>query len=319
MIADDQTGDFLASDQEGTRRIQVSNTTPVDIAVVTQAVDGAAGVITATLQEGLGLGLPSVATQVQVSTDVTDPPLPVVSITSGFETTGITEGRSFTFTVSADADVSGDLEVDLTIPDLTTDENITLALTGGGDSVTIKEGTRSITGTISVTASGGGVDADLPVDVTIAIASAPTLYTIDGTDNEIVVKVKDTNTGHADYPLMVLSGPASVVEGATATYQVTASHVPTSAPLMVEVVIADDQTGDFLASDQEGTRRIQVSNTTPVDIAVVTQAVDGAAGVITATLQEGAGFGLPSVGNPGASEHGCDGSAITGGINYFWI
>ena len=146
-----------------------------------------------------------------------------------------------------------------------------------------------------MTASGGGVDADLPVDVTIAIASAPTLYTIDGTDNEIVVKVKDTNTGHADYPLMVLSGPASVVEGATVTYQVTASHVPTSAPLTVEVVIADDQTGDFLASDQEGTRRIQVSNTTPVDIAVVTQAVDGAAGVITATLQEGAGFGLPSV------------------------
>ena len=52
----------------------------------------------------------------------------------------MTEGHSFTFTVSAAEDVSADLVVDLTIPDYSTSgqgENIELALAGGGTSVTI--------------------------------------------------------------------------------------------------------------------------------------------------------------------------------------
>ena len=89
------------------------------------------------------------------------------------------------------------------------------------------------------------------MDALISIASAPSKYTLSSNDR-IAVTVKDSDEGDADYPLLTLTGPASVVEGATATYTATASHTPSNLPVTVSFLVADDPTGDFLAAGEEG-------------------------------------------------------------------
>ena len=312
MVSEDQ--DFISSDNEGLQSVDfVANEMTaiyrVALADSNTGTDDTDSVVTVTLVDTthtvLGDNQYSYSladTGLSATTTATDnEPLPVVSIASTAATstgTGVTEGHSFTFTVSAAEDVSADLVVDLTIPDYSTSgqgENIELALAGGGNSVTILNGTRSISGVINVTkeSSTGGVEADFPLDVTISVAAAPSKYTL-GSNSQIEVTVKDTDTGDADTPLMTLTGPSGVVEGATATYTVTASHNPSNLPLAVSLFVADDQTGDFLAAGEQGakTRSIVSGRTTTLDVATQADSPDGADGTIVVSIVDGAGYAL---------------------------
>ena len=286
MVSEDQ--DFISSDNEGLNTVDfVADETTAVYRVPLADSDGGNddtdSVITVTLVDTTystaGADAPQYSysladSGLSATTTATDnEPLPVVSIASTAATstgTGVTEGHSFTFTVSAAEDVSADLVVDLTIPDYSTSgqgENIELALAGGGSSVTILSGTRSISGVINVTkeSSTGGVEADFPLDVTISVAAAPSKYTL-GSNSQIEVTVKDTDTGDADTPLMTLTGPSEVVEGATATYTVTASHNPSTLPLPVSLFVADDQTGDFLAAAEQGAKTRSIVSGTDHDV-----------------------------------------------------
>ena len=221
--------------------------------------------------------------------------LPIVSIESPAEMTGVTEGGSFPFTVSTPTDVSSNLEVALTLPDGSSN-GLTFAVAGSSNNaVTITQNTRQYSGTINVTNSGtpaSGIDAASPTPFTFNITPDTTKYYVARRDGSIDVTVKDKDTGDADTPLMTLTGPPSVVEGQPATYMVTASHAP-SGTRTVSLWVADDQTGDFLASGQEGAKTVDVTSTAGVPLQVMTQAVSGTStGTITVSIVDGADYAL---------------------------
>ena len=243
--------------------------------------------------------------------------LPIVSIESSAEMNGVTEGGSFPFTVSAEANVGANLVVTLDIPD-GTDESLTFALAGGGTTVTIPSGERMVSGTINVTPSGGGVDPDAPTEFTFGIMADTSKYYVARRDGTIDVTVKDKDSGDADTPLLTLAGPTSgsVVEGTTATYTVTASHTPNGLPLTVSYTVADDQTGDFLATAQEGAKTVNITSGTTTTFDVVTQAVAGTTtGTITVSIVDGAGYALG--GTTSVSTSVTNVVAITGGFDCF--
>ena len=314
MVSEDQ--DFISSANEGLQSVdfvadEMTAVYRVALADSNTGTDDTDSVVTVRLVDTthtvLGTNQYSYSladTGLSATTTATDnEPLPVVSIASTAATstgTGVTEGHSFTFTVSATEDVSADLVVDLTIPDYSSGgegESFELALAGGGSSVTILSGTRSISGVINVTKESGtgGIDAGFEVDALISIASAPSKYTLSSNDR-IAVTVKDSDEGDADYPLLTLTGPASVVEGATATYTATASHTPSNLPVTVSFLVADDPTGDFLAAGEEGAKTMDITAGTTTTLEVDTQAdsPDGADGTIVVSIVDGAEYALGS-------------------------
>ena len=292
LVEDDATGDFLADAQQGSKTRQITAGTTTTLEVVTQADDpeGDDGTIVVSIVEGAGYAL---GDTISVSTNVTDPVLPVVTIASSAADTGVTERGSFTITVSTVENVSEDLEVTLDIPD-GSGEALTFALDGGGNTLTIMTGTNSASGVINVGITSGppgGVDADSPTSFMFGLTAVAGKYTVSA---PISVLVKDKDSGDAATPLLTLTGPASVVEGETATYTVTAGHTPSSLPLDVSLLVEDDATGDFLADAQQGSKTRQITAGTTTTLEVVTQADDpeGDDGTIVVSIVEGAGYAL---------------------------
>ena len=79
-------------------------------------------------------------------------------------------------------------------------------------------GTNSASGVINVGITSGppgGVDADSPTSFMFGLTAVAGKYTV---SDPISVLVKDKDSGDAATPLLTLTGPASVVEGETATY-----------------------------------------------------------------------------------------------------
>ena len=97
-------------------------------------------------------------------------------------------------------------------------------------------------------------------------------------------------------PVVSLSGPTSVVEGAMASFNVSANHTPSNAPISVSLMV-ENLTGDFLAADEAGLKTVSISSaTTPgkLDVATKVDDPDGLPGTFKVSLVEGVGYALPA-------------------------
>ena len=110
----DGAGDFLAASNADGNTVTVdipanARSAELNIALVDDSKYEATGTITATITANIGVYEIASGTYNQATVSVTseDAQVPVITIASAAETTGITEGESFKFTVTADAAVSG--------------------------------------------------------------------------------------------------------------------------------------------------------------------------------------------------------------------
>ena len=155
-------------------------------------------------------------------------------------------------------------------------------LQGGVTKVTIPAGKQEGTGTV-VMATG----ANVPVNggtINVTIGTAPIRYIISQSLGTIAVPVKDADTGKPTTPVITLSGPDAVVEGDSATYMISASHIPANPPLTVSVLL-ENETGDFLVTEDARTHPVDLRDTSAVPLEIRTKADDpeGPNGIIKAT------------------------------------
>ena len=272
-------------------------TTPGTLDVTTKVddPDGLPGAFKVSLVEGAGYALPASASTSQVTTNVIDPTIYNVAISSSAVTDGITEGHSFEFTVSTLFDVITDLPISVTITDENGDD-LNPSLQGGNATITIPAGSRTAVGVVemNLAADADGVDAETPGQIKVAVNATENQYRVIDNQNEILIPIKDADVGSETTPKVSLTGPALVVEGEAATYEISTSHTPDNAPIMVSAMIANS-IGSFLAPHQA--RMVQVpisSSTTPgtFEIDTVADDPDSGDGLIHVSLVEGAGYAL---------------------------
>ncbi len=205
--------------------------------------------------------------------------LPVVTVSGG---SGVTEGTSASFTVTASPAPSAPLEVKLTVS-----QSGDVAASGqtGAKTVTVP---TSGSVTLAVSTADDAVDeADGSVTATV---NAGTGYTV-GSAATATVSVADNDA--ASVPEVTISGGAGVTEGASASFTITASPAPSS-PLEVKLTVS--QSGAFAASGQTGAKTVTVPTSGSVTLAVSTadDAVDEADGSVTATVDAGTGYTVGS-------------------------
>ena len=259
-----QSGSWGAT---GAATVSVSGaSTTYTIATGDDQVDEADGSVTATVQAGNGytVGTASTATVTVADDDVPPPATPEITISGG---SGITEGGSATFTISASPAPASAITV-----------NIGVSETGDWDATgAATVSVNSATTTYTIATSDDQVDeADGSVTATV---KAGTGYTI-GTASTATVTVADD-----DVPEITISGGSGITEGGSATFTISASPVPASA---ITVNIGVSQTGDFGAT---GAATVSVNSaTTTYTIATSDDQVDEANGSVTATVQSGNGY-----------------------------
>ena len=272
-----QTGNFLSSSTISPVRLVKTagvTTTPftVDVRDDDGNTDAGEKTITVTLVDGTGYTLVSPgATPHDYTTEakVTDgSALPEVSITAPMYAL---EGVPFTFTVSAPSLETGDsIDVSYTVAD--GDSNsyygshtpAMVTLTGDNKTGTVtvttnKGGATSADGQIDIQITGGGTTYD-------AATSTPTSVTIQ--DEDLLPEVS-----------IDLTSAATMEEGETAVFELTAGSPDPTADLMVNVNVAQSTGGgDFLNSedaspapvlvtmtDKTGTLRIRTDADTTVE------------------------------------------------------
>ena len=146
-----------------------------------------------------------------------DKEVPIVSISSTAETTGVTEGYQFTFEVESDRKIVGSpLEV-------------TFNLTAGSTGATLTETTIRLTsiqqsaiGTVTLqNADVSSAGANIIIEVLEAVE-----YDVSASDPSITVPVKDNDAPTDSKPSMSITGANYVADGESIELTVTASEIP---------------------------------------------------------------------------------------------
>ncbi len=189
---------------------------------------------------------------------------PVITISGG---SGITEGGSATFTISAS-------------PAPTNPITVNVGVSQTGDFGATGAATVSVSGataTYTIATSDDQVDeADGSVTATVQTGTG---YTV-GTASTATVTVADD-----DVPEITISGGSGITEGGSATFTISASPAPAS-PITVNIGVSE--TGDW---DATGAATVSVNSaTTTYTIATSDDEVDEADGSVSATVQAGNGY-----------------------------
>ena len=267
-------------DATGSATVTVSGATATyTITTSDDSVDEADGSVTATVQTGSGytIGTPASAS-VPVSDDDNPPPAtPEITISGG---SGITEGGTATFTITADPAPASPITV-----------NVGVTQDGSWDATGSATVTVSgATATYTITTSDDSVDeADGSVTATVQTGSG---YTI-GTPASASVPVSDDDNPPPATPEITISGGSGITEGGTATFTITADPAPAS-PITVNVGVTQD--GSW---DATGSATVTVSGATATyTITTSDDSVDEADGSVTATVQTGSGY---TIGTPASA------------------
>ena len=206
--------------------------------------------------------------------------VPAVTIASDGD---VTEGTAASFTLTRSGDTADALEVGVTVSE-------TGDMVASGD-----EGTKTATfaagsATATVTVPTQADSASEP-DSTVTVAVAAGDGYVAGTPSETGVVVADD-----DDPLVTVTAAGNVTEGAAVRFNLSRTG-STAAALTVRVMVSE--TGDMVASGDEGTKTVRFSaNTALFQLAVPTQAdsVDEADSEVTVTVLDGSDYdpGTPS-------------------------
>ncbi len=182
-VAVTQSGDFATSGQTGARTVTIgsSGTATLTVATGDDSTDEPDGSITATVQTGSGY-TPH-GTQNTDTVAVADDDVPVVRVTGG---SGVTEGASASFTVSASPVPAAPLDVTLSIT-----QSGDFAASGETGSKTV---TIPVTGSTTVEVDTVDDSADEPNGSVTASVAAGTGYTVAAAPNhEATVAVSDND------------------------------------------------------------------------------------------------------------------------------
>ncbi len=211
----------------------------------------------------------------------TPAPTPEVSITAG---SGITEGGTATFTVTASPQPTSPLSVSLSVSQ---SGDYAASGTTGSKSVTIP---TSGSATYSVATVDDSTDeADGSVTVSLSNGQG---YTV-GSSSSATVSVSDNDDPAPATPTVSITGGSGITEGGTATFTVTASPQPTS-PLTVSLSVS--QSGDYAASGTTGSKSVTIptSGSATYSVATVDDGSDETDGSVTVSLSNGQGYTVGS-------------------------
>ena len=211
--------------------------------------------------------------------------VPIISIATDAETTGVTEGYEFTFEVESDRDLNGTaLEITFDLTDGGTGATIT------GTSVMIPGDARVAIGTVTMpTADVTNSGANIEIEV---VETA--IYDVSTSDPSITVVVKDNDAPSSTSPRMSISSANYVADGEKIEFTITATDIPDSAT-DVKVMLGGDV--NFLADGQAQTiDDITLDGVQEKTFEVDTKAGSAASnhGIITATILEGSDYVRPN-------------------------
>ncbi len=267
-----ESGDW---DATGAATVSVSgSTTTYTIATGDDQVDEADGSVTATVQAGSGYTVGTASTASVTVADDDDPPAtPEITISGG---SGITEGGSATFTISAST-ISAS-------PAPTSAITVNIGVSESGDWDATGAATVSVNAaTTTYTIATGDDQVDEADGSVTATVQSGTGYTV-GTASTATVNVADDDDPPAT-PEITISGGSGITEGGSATFTISASPAPASA---ITVNIGVSESGDW---DATGAATVSVNSaTTTYTIATSDDQVDEADGSVTATVQAGSGY-----------------------------
>ena len=225
----------------------------------------------------VALGACSGSTPTRIATDNDGPALPVVSIRASGPTS-IVEGGAASWTLSAD-------------PAPTTELTVNLAWTQSGDFL---PGTRPQTVTIPVSGEAT-VSVDTVDDSTDEPSGTVTLSVVGGsgysvgTSNTATVTVSDRDAPALPVVTIRASGPTSIVEGATASWTLSADPAPTAE---LTVNLNWTQSGDFLPESRPQTVTIPVSGEATVSVDTVDDGTDEPSGTVRLSVVGGSGYSV---------------------------
>ncbi len=263
-----QSGDFATSGQTGARTVTIgsSGTATLTVATGDDSTDEPNGSITATVQTGTGY-TPH-GTQASATVAVADDEVPVVRVTGG---SGVTEGTSASFTVSASPVPAAPLDVTLSITQSgdfaasgqTGSRTVTVPVTGSAtfEVATVDDSADEPNGSITAsvdTGTGYTVAAAPNHAATVAVADndaapgAPTISIADAMlkENQRLGYFTVTLSEPVDWPVTVRyatrdSTPVSAVAGQDylaweRTWQIWARFRPGETETLIHVLLYND-------------------------------------------------------------------------------
>ncbi|MDE0498512.1 MAG: hypothetical protein OXH86_14285, partial [Acidimicrobiaceae bacterium] len=276
-VAVTAVGDWGAATGVRTVTVPTSGSVTFTVATVDDTTDEADGTLTAAVNTGSGYTVAATqgAATVAVADD-DDPPVvvPVVSVTAG---SGVTEGGTASFTVTASPAPSSNLDVSVTI-------------TAAGDHGAAT-GTRTVTipttGSATVTVATTDDTTDEPDGTVTAAVDAGSGYTVSAAQGAATVAVADDDDPPPVVPVVSIAGGSGVTEGGSVTFTLTASPAPSS---NLDVSVTVSQSGDWGAAT--GTRTVTIPTTGSATLAVATadDSADEPDGSVTVTLNTGSGY-----------------------------
>ena len=243
--------------------------------------------VTAAIAPGEGYQVGAVGAAASASAPVT----PVAPVTPGYQPrvvtiaagdSPVTEGATAWWTLSATPAPTTELMVNLNwtqsgsfLPG-TRPQTVTIPVSGAATvSVdTVDDGTDEPNGSVTLSVAGGSGYA----------VGTPSTAAVTVTDND------DDNDGPA-LPVVTIraSGATSIVEGATASWTLSATPAPTT-ELMVNLNWT--QSGSFLPGTRPQTVTIPVSGAATVSVDTVDDSTDEPSGTVTLSVVGGSGYSV---------------------------
>ena len=270
-------GDYGITAGSRTVTIPPTGSATLTLATTGDTTDEPHGSVSVTVTDGDGYTVGSSASGSVTVRDDDEPPPDTPAVTIAAGTSPVTEGGAATFTVTATPAPAADLPVAVTV---TTAGDY--GVTAGSQTVTI-----DTTGSATLTLATTGDATDEPdgsVTVTVTDGSG---YTV-GDPASDTVAVRDD-----DVPVVTIAADAaSVTEGGSASFTLTANPVP-AAPLAVSVTVAT--AGDYGVTAGSQTVTLPTTGSATLTLATTDDTTDEPDGSATVTVQTGTGY---TVGTP---------------------
>ena len=291
------SGNDFTIQNSGTLSVSAGGTTAtIPVAINDDSTNENDETVILTLTGGTGytLGSPKAHTLTITDNDETASPLsspsqPVITISGG---NAVTEGTAASFTLTASPAPGTSLVVNLNVSEETGGgQDYVAASDEGGKTVTISANAGTATFTVGTISDS----TDEPNGRVMVAVDTGTDYSRGSTSSASVAVNDDDATPSSSLsspsqPVITIAGGSPVTEGTAASFTLTASPAP-SANLDVSVNVT--QNGDFVASDDRGTKTVTIpSGQTSKTFTVPTQgdSTDEPNGSVTSTLATGGGY-----------------------------
>ena len=226
-------------------------------------------------------GWPPINTALKCAEQATPPAKPTtpeISINAG---SGVSEGNSATFTLTAS-------------PAPTAPLLVTVNVAQSGD-YGVATGSRTISiptsGSYMLTIATSDDSVDEPGGSVTVTVNSGTGYDVSSTADSATVAVSDDDDPPPPTPEVSISAGSGVTEGGSATFTVTANPAPTS-PLPATVSVA--QSGDYGVATGSQTVTIPTSGSVTLTVATSDDSVDESNGSVTVTVNSGTGYDVSS-------------------------